>query len=67
MNTNTATPKRRGPLPKGYEDTHVLLQPELIQWAKEQPEGLAALLRKLLAAEYARRTSPADHHAVAPH
>jgi len=40
MNTNTATPKRRGPLPKGYEDTHVLLQPELIQWAKEQPEGL---------------------------
>jgi hypothetical protein len=58
MNTTSHTPKRRGPLPKGYEDTHILLQPDLLRWAKEQPEGLAGLVRLLLQAERQRRLTP---------
>jgi hypothetical protein len=56
MNTQPAPPKKRGPVPKGYEDTHVLMPPDLLRWAKEQPEGLAGLVRDLLAKERARRT-----------
>jgi hypothetical protein len=56
----TATPKqqkKRGPKPKGYEDTHVLIPPYLIEWAKDQPEGFAGLVRALLRTEHERRTT----------
>lgn len=48
-------PKKRGPAPKGYEDTHVLIPPELLEWAKQQPEGFAGLVRALLREEHKRR------------
>jgi len=49
--------KRRGPKPRlGVQvSTHVLLPPELMEWAKDQPEGLSGLIRQLLAAERERR------------
>lgn len=59
MDTNASTkaPKKRGPTPKGYEDTHVLIPPDLLEWAKRQPEGFAGLVRALLRTEHARRTT----------
>jgi len=41
--------KKCGPVSKGYEDTHVTMPPDLFQWAKEQPEELAGLVRYFLA------------------
>ena len=59
MDTNTSTkePKKRGPKPKGYEDTHVLIPPDLLEWAKDQPEGFAGLVRALLREEHRRRAT----------
>jgi hypothetical protein len=57
---DTSTPeakKKRGPIPKGYEDTHVLLPPHLIAWAKQQEGGLAGVMRRLLSEEYERRAA----------
>jgi hypothetical protein len=50
-------PKKRGPAPRGYADTHVLIPPDLLEWAKEQPEGFAGLVRALLREERRRRDS----------
>src|SRR5262245_19481952 len=36
-------PQKRGPKPKGYANTHILLPPELLAWAKDQPEGVSGL------------------------
>ena len=47
--------RKRGPKPKGYGNTHVLLPQDLIDWAKSQPEGLSGLVRRLLTAERQRR------------
>jgi hypothetical protein len=47
---------RKGPVPRGHVDTHILLPLKLREWAKEEPEGLAGLVRTLLQAEYERRT-----------
>jgi hypothetical protein len=47
--------KKRGPLPQGYGDTHVLIDPDLIEWAKAQPQGLGATVRRLLRQERARQ------------
>ena len=47
--------RKRGPKPRGYGNTHVLLPQDLIDWAKSQPEGLSGLVRHLLAAERHRR------------
>jgi hypothetical protein len=47
--------KKRGPVSRGYSNTHILLPPELLEWAKVQPEGLSGLVRALLADELARR------------
>jgi hypothetical protein len=58
MNTPTPRQKKRGQIPKGYVDTHILIQPELLEWAKHQPEGLAGLVRRLLADERARQPMP---------
>ena len=66
MNTSASpNKKKRGPLPKGYEDTHVLLEPDLIEWAKAQREGLSGLVRHLLAQERARRRLADERHSVA--
>ena len=56
METTVAPRKRkRGPVKRGYEDTHLLLPPELIDWAKQYPEGMGALVRRLLKEEYERQ------------
>lgn len=49
------TDPKRGPVPKGYVDIHIDLPRPLRDWAKRQPEGVSALVRALLAAEYRRR------------
>jgi hypothetical protein len=49
--------KRRGPAPRlpPMEDTHVFLPPDLKEWAKHEREGLAELVRWLLARERKHR------------
>src|SRR5262245_31017186 len=45
--------KKRGPsrrLPV-MVDTHLYVPPDLLEWAKGQPEGFAPLVRRLLTAE----------------
>ena len=44
-----------GPLPKGSVDVHINLPRRLRDWAKRQPEGLSALLRRLLTDEWQKR------------
>ena len=58
--TTLTQPKKCGLVPKGYEDTHVSMPPDLLQWVKEQLKGLAALVYHLLAQEPARRAAPVD-------
>ena len=48
--------KQPGQVPKGYKQTVIQLPPDLLEWAKYQPEGLAGLTRLLLKAERERRT-----------
>lgn len=50
-------PKRRGPAPKlgRMVDTHLHFPPDLLEWAKNQPEGFAALCRYLVEQERQRR------------
>ena len=55
MSSQEPQPRKRGQIPKGYVDTHILIQPELLEWAKRQPEGLAGLVRRLLADERAKQ------------
>jgi len=61
METSTSpqrVQKKRGPVKRlpPMADTHVHLPPDLLEWAKEQPGGLAPLMRELLTAERARRS-----------
>lgn len=51
---DTAPPKP-GPVPHGYVDIHIDLPRPLRDWAKRQPEGVSALVRRLLTAEQRRR------------
>lgn len=51
----TAPAKKPGPMPKGFKRVNAFLPPDMIEWAKAQPEGLSGLLRQLLATERARR------------
>jgi hypothetical protein len=44
-------PKKPGPPKRGYGHAHILLPPDLIEWAKHHPEGLSGLVRRLLAQE----------------
>jgi hypothetical protein len=48
-------PKKRGPIPRGYVSTHVMLPPEMIDWAKEQPEGLSGIVRHAVGEVQKRR------------
>jgi hypothetical protein len=47
-----------GPVPKGYVDIHIDLPRRLRDWAKRQPEGVSALVRRLLLDEQRRRAAP---------
>lgn len=47
--------KQYGQVPKGFKQTVIQLPPDLLEWAKHQPEGLAGLARQLLKAERERR------------
>jgi hypothetical protein len=40
---------------RGYAQTHILLPPDLLDWAKEQEGGLSYLVRTLLKKERARQ------------
>lgn len=56
---NEPTPqpkKKRGPAKRmpTMVDTHLYLPQDLLDWAKEQPEGFAPLVRRLLTAARAR-------------
>jgi hypothetical protein len=42
-------------VPHGYVDIHIDLPRPLRDWAKRQPEGVSALVRRLLTAEQRRR------------
>lgn len=55
METISKPPKKPGQVPKGYKQTVIQLPPDLLEWAKHQPEGLAGLARLLFAAERQRR------------
>lgn len=44
-----------GPVPHGYVDIHIDLPRALRDWAKRQPKGVSALVRRLLTAEQRRR------------
>jgi hypothetical protein len=58
MDTNASIkqPKKRGPAPKlgRLVDTHIHVDPDLLEWAKQKPEGFAGLVRRLLQQEHAR-------------
>jgi hypothetical protein len=47
--------KRPGPVLKGYVDVHIDLTPAQRDWAKRQPKGVSALVRRLLTAYQQRR------------
>jgi len=49
------TERTYGPVPKGYVDIHINLPRRLRDWAKRQPEGVSALLRRLLLDEWRRQ------------
>jgi hypothetical protein len=50
--------KKRGPQPKGYVNVHIHVDPDLLEWAKQKPEGFAGLVRRLLQQEHARDATP---------
>ena len=52
---NSARGGRLGARPRGYISTHVMLPPDLIEWAKEQPEGLSGIARQAMSQEQKRR------------
>lgn len=47
--------KKRGPVSRGSARGNILLPQDLLDWAKNQPEGLSGLVRTLLAAERLKR------------
>jgi len=51
--------QKPGQVPKGYKQTVIQLPPDLLEWAKHQPEGLAGLARRLFADERQRRAQSA--------
>lgn len=53
------TAKRPGPARKLQRmvDTHLYLPEDLLEWAKDQPEGFAGLVRALLREEHRRRAT----------
>jgi hypothetical protein len=59
METTQKQRKKTGPIPKGYVLGSFTVQPELLEWAKRQPEGLSGLIRLLFATEKKRRDKEA--------
>ena len=55
METKKTIRKKPGPLP-GVETTrtNVLLEPDLVEWAKGKPGGLSEFVRRLLRDAYER-------------
>ena len=53
-NRSTTTKETRA-ASRGYISTHVMLPRELIDWAKEQPEGLSGIVRQAISQEQKRR------------
>jgi len=47
--------RKRGPRPKGFIRQHVFLPADLAEWAKNHPEGLSGLVRRLLKDEQQRQ------------
>lgn len=55
MSTNHETKTQPGPVNRGFKATSVQLPPDMLEWAKHQPEGLSGLVRLLLSQERPRR------------
>jgi hypothetical protein len=55
-------PKKKGPMVQGYTDTHLRIEPELLEFAKQQRGGFSAFVRKLVRDAYNReqRKAPAS-------
>ena len=52
-------PKKRGPVKQvGMADTHIHLPAELLEWAKNQPERLSPMIRRLLTEERRKTQTP---------
>ena len=47
-------PKKKGPLAQGYVDTHLRIEPHLLEWLRQQPGGFSACVRKLVRDAYER-------------
>jgi hypothetical protein len=48
MSTETSR-RKPGPIPKGYKRHNIFLPLDLAEWAKQQPNGMSELIRRLLA------------------
>ncbi len=60
------TLKRRGPKPKGFVRFNLLLEPDVAEWAMDQPDGLSGTIRRCLRAEREAYEAPArDRRAAA--
>ena len=64
MNMTQTPPKRRGPSPKGkraFVKTSIMVDPDSLEWAKGQPEGLSGMVRECIRRNYeARSAAPAE-------
>ena len=47
--------KKPGRPPQGNVKCQVVLEPEIVQWAKYHPEGISGMLRRLMRDEYERQ------------
>ena len=48
-------PPKPGRPPQGNVKCQVVLEPEIVQWAKYHPEGISGMLRRLMRDEYERQ------------
>jgi len=52
--------KKTGPKPRGYVRCQLLVPPEALEWAKDHPDGLSGLVRRLLREEIERQKTKAS-------
>ena len=55
MDMTQTPPKRRGPSPKGkraFVKTSIMVDPDSLEWAKGQPEGLSGMVRECIRKNY---------------
>ena len=60
MSMTPTAPKRRGPSPKGkrpFVKTSIMVEPDSLEWAKSQPEGLSGMVRECIRKNYEARAA----------